>query len=187
MFYESLEVMIALAESEASVLPVSTDGHTTNGGTYSKAVPTDDSAQSLMRFILDSKPPFDPAELRDEAHVTLVYSKEKSIDLDKLKMNTINLSARVTGVEYWDGHNNTGYVVAKLASDTLPCLHQSLKDAGAQHSFPEYSPHMTIGAKVGAKTPEMAEWVERANGLLKVSDLPMTFKSVVVEDIDESR
>lgn len=179
-----------LAEScwpaEPPVRTVDARGLTGNGTTYACALPDRESWRAALEAVLATRPPFDPAELRDHAHVTLVYSRTAGADPARLRLpeQGMRIEAHVCGLEYWDGHNDTGYVVLKLESQGLQDLHERFKAAGAEHSFPDYSPHMTVAAKVGPKTPEMAAWLERAAPeIVAGRNLCLRFDRVKAEDI----
>jgi 2'-5' RNA ligase len=161
---------------------------TNNGTTYACALPDRESRRRLLEAVLATEPPFDPAELRDHAHVTLVYSRKAGADMARLRLpeQGMSVEAHVCGLEYWDGHNDTGYVVVKLESQGLHDLHERLKAAGAEHSFPDYSPHMTVAAKVGPKTPAIEAWLQRAAPeIVADCNLSVRFDRVQAEDIRE--
>ena len=187
---DHLDIDLFLIAEETSVRSVDTTRLTGNGTTYACAVPTRDTVSRLLRVVDGTFPPFDPAELRDEAHCTLVYSKKAGIDPGRLAVGPgqLSLEARMIRVEYWDGHNNTGYVVLKLDSPDMTALHRRFVEAGAKHSFDDYTPHLTIGAKVGEKTPEMERWLKRVNGVVAgAKDFVLEFDAVRAEDIRDDK
>lgn len=93
-------------------------------------------------------------QLYSMAHVTIMYSKEKAPDPTGLVGNDAHtlshhsydrpLIGVITQFEEWDGHDGTGYLVAKLGSEDLNKLHEKWKAAGCEHSFPEFEAHLTI-------------------------------------------
>lgn len=193
-----LETMLGLPPSvdPGPVRGVDATRLTGNGTTYAAALPCPESARAVLQAVMDTRPPFDPEELRECPHVTLVYSRNSGVDVAALRLpeGGFRATARVVGVEYWDGHNGTGYVVAKLESDGLKDANRRLVAAGATHSFDDYCPHMTIAAKVGPKTPEIEKWVAEAAAALVAAPsaapwssagypLEISFDRVVLEDI----
>ena len=185
-----LDIDLLLIAEEVSVQSIDMTRLTGNGTTYACAVPTSETVSRLLRMVDGTLPPFDPAELRDEAHCTLVYSKQAGIDPVGLDVGPgqLSLSASMVRVEYWAGHNGAGYVVLKLASPDLSALHKRFLAAGAKHSFDDYVPHLTIGAKVGPKTLEMEDWLKRINRTVSgADDSVLEFDAVRVEDIRDDK
>ena len=110
MMYEDMSLMEALAECVAPA-PMTIDmaKFSGNGSTYACIKPAAGETLRLLDLVLGTKPPFDPSTLRDEAHVTLVYSREAQVDMDRFRgkyMPNISLKpieATVDHVEYWEG------------------------------------------------------------------------------------
>lgn len=134
---------------------------TTFNGLYVNCKLTDQSAADLSKLVAQ----FLPQDLRTPAHdyhVTIMYSKEFSIDMMAAQniatTSTIAETPR-TGfceeVVWWAGHDNAGYVVCKVKSDSLNATHQKWKDAGAKHSFDDYVAHITIAT--GLPDPETSD------------------------------
>jgi ABC-type Fe3+-hydroxamate transport system substrate-binding protein len=94
--------------------------------------------------------------------------------------------ATVEGVEYWEGHDKDGYAVFKLYSEGAVGLNGVLIACGAKHSFDDYQAHMTICGKVGPKTAEVEQWIERINSFLKTANVSICFDRISFEDIKES-
>jgi hypothetical protein len=179
------QVDLELAEATINTVDA-TDLTPGSGTTYACAKPTPQSVADLMGIVLSAEPPFDPAELREKAHVTLVYSREAAVDLERLRslLHGVELEATVEGFEYWDGHNSKGYVVAKLACPGMAELNAAFVEAGCVHSFDDFCAHMTVCAKVGPETDEVRGWLARATaGLEARSPLVLDFDRIEVSDV----
>lgn len=91
-------------------------------------------------------------------HCTLIYSKETSKDPKKILqsiqstgLNYNNITATVESFECFDslpeeGSRDEGKscLVMKLKSDELLKLNDHLRQLGLEHSYAEYSPHVTL-------------------------------------------
>lgn len=97
-----------------------------------------DSADMLQGIIDKHKIP-NPLH-KDDLHTTLMYSENKNIDGYK-NDDCKCCSAKISGIDSFDGGNA---LVLKLDSPELQARHKELADAGAQHSFNEYTPHITL-------------------------------------------
>jgi hypothetical protein len=161
---------------------------TGNGSTYACLKPASGETKRLLNLIVSTRPPFDPDTLRDEAHVTLVYSREHQVDQRALNAAMLGIQypcveACVTSVEYWEGHDKDGYAVIKLCSKDAAELNKAFIAAGAKHSFDDYQAHMTICGKVGPLTPAVSDWLKRINKYLECNKFELCFDRVCVEDI----
>ena len=124
VFEESMDLIQALGECVApAAMFIDASKFSGNGSTYACLVPAAGETLRLLDLVLGTRPPFDPDTLREEAHVTLVYSREQQVDLDRLRRNYMvyyslkPVVATVEGVEYWEGHDKDGYAVFKLYSE----------------------------------------------------------------------
>jgi 2'-5' RNA ligase len=201
MHTEEMELLEALALAE---LTIDASRLTLNGTTYSSLLPVKGSTQHLLSVVVNSKPPFDPNTLREYPHVTLVYSRNANIDIapphvadvtnrpatvedDEIDLQSLaaeypKVIGKVTGVDYWEGHDKDGYAVVKLDCPDAEAINSMLRMAGAKHSFDEFQAHMTICGKVGPMTPAVTEWMERINKMLASEKIELTFDRMVIED-----
>lgn len=132
--------------------PPSTDVKLTDS-CYVSVVPTKSSVYRLISFLENSGENLLQREYLNDlysmCHVTIMYSKEKAPEKASVRpfqhyqYNT-PLIGTVTEFEECDGHNNEGYLVAKLDSPDLSKLHEKWKLLGCEHSFKDYEPHITI-------------------------------------------
>lgn len=77
-----------------------------------------------------------------ELHCTIIGSPD-CIVRDLTPVNQ-PCAARVIRFEFWEGHDNAGYLVAILQSQALQQIHTLWQARGATHTFEEYQPHITI-------------------------------------------
>lgn len=80
-----------------------------------------------------------------ELHSTVMWSKQ-TVNNTSVDAN-YNHVARLNRFEYWDGHDNDGYLVAVFDSPSLIHLHKKWLNRGAVHSFSDYLPHLTLRDK----------------------------------------
>lgn len=124
------------------------DQRETFSGFYGQVVPVDDYEFERFKKYIIQLLPIEVNELAESPHITVCYSKEKVENPPKKFL--ISDRPQVTHVEYWEGHDKLGYVVAKLESPTLTRINSKLVAAGGTAAnFPDYSPHITIAKEVG--------------------------------------
>jgi hypothetical protein len=147
-------------------------------GCYASVTPDVDSQMKLvdwaqrLGFWLD---PMQEAKL----HCTVVYSKSGaplSYNIDP----KVSYSARLRGFEFWEGHDSAGYLVATLGSPALTARHNYWVAAGADHSFSDYLPHVTLLKDIRA-TDALYQRMMRLSHRERGSIL--TFYDEQVEDI----
>jgi hypothetical protein len=78
----------------------------------------------------------------DDMHCTIVWSPSGSVPNPKPIARSY--AARCVRIEAWPGHNGDGYLVAILNSDSMQTLHKTWKLRGAEHTFNDYVPHVTL-------------------------------------------
>jgi 2'-5' RNA ligase len=114
-----------------------------------------DVATDLPNFGLDAKYPDANITPRIDQHVTLIYSKETNIPLGKvekfLKTCPQKFTATIKDVAAFDSVPKDGErdeskcaIVLKLDSSDLKAIHDGLKGIGLKHSYPDFSPHITL-------------------------------------------
>ena len=83
-------------------------------------------------------------------HVTLMYDRNFT-DLSAVNLITRAVfRGRIDKYEFWDGHDNDGYFVAKIECPQLIQRHQFWRGQGFTHSFDDYTPHVTFGIRQAA-------------------------------------
>lgn len=75
-------------------------------------------------------------------HCTVMHSRDSA----PLSFSTdpSTYTARLKGFEFWEGHDNAGYLVATLQSAGLSERHSYWQAVGADHRFGVYQPHVTL-------------------------------------------
>lgn len=120
-------------------------------------------------------------------HCTLIYSENLIEGVQTIK-GGVNYPTRIIDLNWWEGHDKMGYLVALLDPEKFAPRHQQLLDMGGQCSYPEYRPHMTLTWGLFTETgrvPMSREhgefWVERLRPHL--IDLPLVFLGERVEPL----
>lgn len=90
-----------------------------------------------------------------DQHVTLIYSKGTEVSKNKI-LDTLHqwngkIEVELGDVTAFDATPKEGErdsslctIVIKLKSKTLDDIHERLKDIGLKHSYPDFSPHISI-------------------------------------------
>lgn len=138
-------------------------GYTGNSGIYVSVSPDDESKKYIREMVKSLNPPFPLDIFDDEAHMTIMYSRNECIDEDQLQFPE-SIVALPLKFEYWDGHDNDGYLVLKMISKPASDLHQHILELGAEHSFDDYMPHMTIIHGIYNYKKEINDWLKTVNG-----------------------
>lgn len=123
----------------------------TSGGNY---VSIDVDANSV--FPLRVKPSTGTETPPEKRHVTLIYSKQSRVNpKDVLSWLTLHCHQTIVAeADYYaafdsipkDGQrdDNLATLVVKLRSPVLQDIHEKLKAMGMEHSYPEFSPHVSL-------------------------------------------
>lgn len=147
-------------------------------GCYVSVNPDVDSTMKLVDWAQRLGFWLDPVQ-EAKLHCTVVYSKEGSPLSYKIDPQT-TYTARLSGFEFWEGHDNAGYLVATLISPALTDRHNYWTSAGADHGFNEYLPHVTLLKDIRATDAlyqRMMRLSHRERGTI------LTFYNEAIEDI----
>lgn len=161
------------------LLMLTSKNYTGESGFYARAVPElNDKYRKLCKVLNHSG----VNELYEYPHVTLVYSKKK---LKKAlpKDIELNTTAKCLHLTYWEGHDKAGYVVLELECPAFKKLNAVFRNLGAEHSFDEYIPHMTVMKDCGRLTPKLKSYIERLNRVLSSRWYTLNFKEIIAEDL----
>lgn len=159
------------------ILTTEYSGHS---GVYVSVEPDATSKAQLVDLFTSLKPPFSLDEFKEEAHMTIMYSKSNEIDIGQLGDHPDDLLALSGKLEYWGGHDDSGYLVLHMISKPASDLHDHLVGIGATHSFRDYDPHMTIAHRVPLET--LSRWIETTNEHLMSNKFIIKFDRLVVTD-----
>jgi hypothetical protein len=142
------------------------------GGLYVWVDPDEESTLALQSLIKDA--PF-KTENSTEFHATVLYHVGE-MPQGAVMPHDYPCRARITELTVWPNDKGTGTVVALLDSPSLQAVHASLLGQGLTHSFPEFSPHVTVGAKV-ASSPALRLWLDSINESLAEGGISISFDS----------
>lgn len=107
-------------------------------------------------FTLPIKPSTGTETPPHKRHVTLMYSKESKVNpSDVLSWLTLHCHKTIVAeTDYYAAFDsipkegqrdeNLATLVVKLKSPVLVDIHEKLKDMGMAHSYPEFSPHVSL-------------------------------------------
>lgn len=112
-----------------------------------------DKIGDLIRDIgLDNPTP------RDKLHVTLMYSKKPSSKFYERSEKSVKVGNKYS--LQWFGENKDALVLVLEDADDLHKRHSELKAYGMEHSWPDYSPHVTLAYKQDSEVglPDMREY-----------------------------
>lgn len=90
-------------------------------------------------------------------HCTVMYSNTaltvtpEVADSSNRRVKDLIMKGKVSKFDYWDGHNDKGYLVAKLDSPDLQARHNGWIMMGAKPTFSPYEAHITITTGEDAK------------------------------------
>ena len=113
--------------------------YTGTSGVYVSAIPSDKSVEAIFDLIHEVSPMHThlPIEMLSEfiyeAHMTIMYSRNQTIDVDAFKVDD-EILALAHEFDYWSGHDGDGYIVLKVKSAPASKLHDSILEQGAEHS-----------------------------------------------------
>ena len=115
-----------------------------------------------------------------EPHVTLIYSKESKLNPKdvlsdiQVKFGTKDIPCEVVEAAKFDSlpkkserDMHKACIVLKLKSKKLDEIHSFLKAEGLSHSYPEFSPHLTLYYDVDADEASIVTSTLNATGVLE--------------------
>lgn len=159
---------------------------TGTAGIYVSRELTPLSKAKITAFLRSQFPslPIDDSDI-EEQHCTVVYSKTCVRSLDTALPSASPAHSQVAGLEYWEGHDKDGYLVAKLIAPELVERHKFWLSEGAVHSFSPYEPHVTLKTPL-KQTPRLQQELAEANQFLRTFQLDVTLAGEVLEDLKAS-
>lgn len=121
---------------------------------------TDTKSGNYVSIHVDSAPKVkvpETGKISKDYHVTLMYSKQSSRNVDTIKKNLEKkFSDSVTGTvekaECFDSdENGTSCIVLTLDAPLLLTIHKYLNQEALKHSYDDYRPHLTLFYDVESK------------------------------------
>ena len=166
-------IYMASSSPKLELLP-----YTGSNGLYSAVQPQESSKKFLLALAKQLGFDIDPAKL----HVTVMYSKtgaNGNVDCEPERM----YRCKFKKLQYWDGHDNKGYISAALESPELEEEHNRLKALGCEPTFTPYEPHCTLwsGAKL---TADLEDRMAKVTHNLKASP-DLLFGSQHIGNLDD--
>lgn len=150
---------------------------------YCSVVPHED--YDFNRFVTYAVQMVPVNELTDCPHITVVYSKKCPTKELPSKFSVTD-KARISCIEYWEGHDKIGYIVAKLTCNSLINMNKQLIDCGCEAAtYSEYVPHITIAKNIGDFDISLSQSVNAMNYHLKNSNYFLDIQSISYQDLKE--
>ena len=149
-----------------------------SAGTYVCVLPDVKSKLKLLKIgrLLG----FDLQPELQELHATVMYSRGFLPSDDTVHPREEHESV-ITGLEFWPGHDKSGYVVATLQSTGLQALHKKWLGRGLVHSFEDYQPHVTLVKDCGMVSLEFQSLMLLHSS--KIIGTRLTFRSEMIEGL----
>ena len=106
-------------------------------------------------------------ELDRHLHCTIMYCAKRqcSPGLKRFELPALIASVPISGFEYWDGHDDEGYIVAVLDSPLMKERNAFWTSVGLKHSFDDYTAHVTL--RTGAPAKALKTKIEAINEAYK--------------------
>jgi hypothetical protein len=162
---------------------VDSNEYTGTSGIYVAAIPTKSDVEHISSLVKSLDAPFSLDKFNKEAHMTINYSRKKSVDVESIKFPDNGLVGLGFKLDYWLGHDEAGYVVLRVISKGASDLHEHVLSLGAEHSFSTYDSHMTICDSAATKDPDViTNWINKANDYLKTNSFIIHFDSFTISD-----
>ena len=127
-----------------------------------------------------------PWSLGSDLHCTIVYSRESAPSYPEALYDVDDKTvyiAKLVELEYWDGHDNDGYLVAKLDCPELNARNKFWIAKGCKHSFDDYTPHVTL-AKNFLVTDQLRDMIASFNIALKRHPIEYKLGNETIENIN---
>lgn len=150
--------------------------YTGNNGCYSAAMPNERSKEILVLLGKMLGYEIDPGTL----HCTLVYSKKP---LTKVPEKIKKFEAKCIEVKHWKGHDNKTYIVANLESEDLNNANKRLTELGAEHSFDDYTPHVTLNCSEEEPSEDVLKRIAHLNRIIKENEMNFIFVNQFIGDL----
>lgn len=154
--------------------------YTGTKGLYCASIPDDASKFRIIKLCEDLGITIDHRKL----HCTLMYCPDAAPSKESVDRCLHGCGGRITFVEYWTGHNDQGYLVAKIVSNDLQDMHERLIQAGAKHTYSPYNPHITL-AKDIPMTEALEQRISQVNELLAPQSIRIAFNEQTISDMSD--
>lgn len=122
-----------------------------------------------------------------DLHCTIMRSPEEAPDyLEALKSvaSTLYTAATIEKLDYWEGAEDGGHLVAILKSPGLEKRFEFWDNLGAESIYPTFIPHVTL-ARGFEYTPAIETSVKDFNKRLKIQPMQYMVGSEYIENIND--
>jgi len=154
--------------------------YTEGDGLYCAVQPDYGSKLRIMQLCEELGVTTDPSKL----HCTIVYSETGTVPSDLIEALRTRPSGYLSSIAYWSGHDNSGFLVARVNSASAHTFHEDLVSAGAQHSHNPYNPHVTLVSDL-AMTADLQERIAAVNAQLLEDSIYVNFEEYTISDIQK--
>lgn len=134
-------------------------------------VDPDESGVLVIQSILNGAP-FDTVN-STEYHATVLYHKGE-LPVNAVMPHDRICNARIKELVIWEAHDGESIIVALLDSPALQSVHSALLAQGLTHSYPEFSPHVTVGKHVKSNAATRL-WLDNRNDMLSENSVVIWF------------
>lgn len=156
-----------------------------NSGVYVSAIPVDTDIVYIKNLVSKLDPDFSLDKFYDEAHMTIVYSRDSTISIKDINIDEKEFVGLCYKFEYWSGHDSSGYVVLRLFCKSASDVHNHILDIGAEHSFASYDPHITICDECSTNESDILKWIDKANTFIDKNQFVIRFNKINIEDCNQ--
>lgn len=152
-----------------------------SSGSYVCVLPDDLTKARLIAIasMLNISLSYDQVE---DLHSTIVYARG-CFPKDPTTSSSV-FGAMINQLQYWDGHDNEGYLVIILDSPQLVARNRYWAAQGLEHSFEDYTPHVTLATGIDKNE----RLIHRMNLVTrKISGTPLAFINETLEGLKPSK
>lgn len=162
-----------------------------NNGFYSSVDPNPESIQRLSEWFTRLYPhKLVPLNYEQDIgiHCTIMYSHSALSCTPAFAHHLVSMVeglpfvANVESFDYWKGHDDDGYFVAKLSCPELQRRHTMWKHVGAIPTFQDYQAHITLAT--GDASTYWKSQLNALNKALAASPLTLVLTDEKINDLD---
>lgn len=161
------------------------DSYTGNNGCYVAVLPNEETKKSLLELAFSLG--FTDETAKEKFHTTVIYSTKP------LKSVPKNVYSEYTGycgkVNTLADHKGGIVVYAEISCPALNALHKTFKNHGAEHSYPEYLCHVTIGSLSAEEWQRDGEkyknLIDSANSKLEERRIPIFYDKLEISNLHQ--
>lgn len=161
------------------------DSYTGDSGCYVAVLPDEETKVALLELAFSLG--FTDETAKEKFHTTVIYSKKP------LKAVPKNLSNEYTGycgkISTLVDHKGGIAVYAEISCPALHALHKTFKNHGAEHYYPEYLCHVTIGSlskdEWQMDNEKYKSLIDSANSKLEERRIPIFYNKLEIANLHQ--